>query len=123
MKNKLLFVSFLFLLACNTRKNEEMGNEKLNLLAEKYARLGLNIGQYDPDFADAYYGPDSLKPLARQTSFPKDSFLSEVAALKASLQQISNETKDDTVRIRANWITQQLTAFSRRIKSGNFARC
>jgi hypothetical protein len=116
MKNKLLFVSFLFLLSCTTRKNEETGNEKLNLLAEKYVRLGLNIGQYDPDFVDAYYGPDSLKPVAKQATFPKDTFLAAIDALKASLQQVSNESKNDTIRIRANWITQQLIAFSRRIK-------
>lgn len=116
MSNKLLLVSFLFLLACNARKNEDTGNNKLNLLAEKYVRLGLSIGQYDPDFVDAYYGPDSLKPAAKQASFPKDSFLLAVDALKASLQQLSGETKDDTIRIRANWITKQLTAFSRRIK-------
>ena len=36
---------------------------QLNALAVQYVRLGLTIGQYDKDFVDAYYGPDSLKPL------------------------------------------------------------
>lgn len=122
MKNKLLIVSFLWLMACNAGKNEDTGNGTLNLLAEKYVRLGLDIGQYDPDFVDAYYGPDSLKPASRQTTFPKDSFLTQVDALKASLQQVADESKNDTVRIRAAWIMKQLTAFSRRIKifSGSY---
>ncbi|HEY9258767.1 hypothetical protein [Chitinophaga sp.] len=124
MKQQLLLLAVLFLFSCNTRKNEDTGNKQLNVLAEKYVRLGLSIGQYDPDFVDAYYGPDSLKPTAgRQSTFPKDNFLGAVDSLKASLQQLSTETKDDTVRIRSQWIMRQLTAFSRRIKifSGEYS--
>ncbi|MCW3466120.1 hypothetical protein [Chitinophaga nivalis] len=123
MKNKLLFVSVLFLFACNTRKSDNTGQHPLHLLAEKYVRLGLNIGQYDPDFVDAYYGPDSLKPLTRQATFPKDSFQTEITALKAALQQVADTTQTDTIRIRANWMRRQLTAFSRRIKifSGEYS--
>ncbi|NSL85875.1 hypothetical protein ECE50_003465 [Chitinophaga sp. Mgbs1] len=116
MKNRLLLASFLFLFACNTRQQEDTSSKTLHRIAEDYVRLGLAIGQYDPDFVDAYYGPDSLKPVSRQASFPKDSFLTAVAAMKTSLQEIAAATKEDTVRIRANWITKQLTAFSRRIK-------
>ena len=116
MKYPLLLLSVLLLLSCNARKDEATGQQQLNTLAEKYVRLGLNIGQYDADFVDAYYGPDSLKPVSKQNTFPKDSFLAAVDSLKASLQQLSANTKDDTIRIRAQWITRQLTAFSRRIK-------
>jgi hypothetical protein len=117
MKYSLLFLAALFFLACNTGGSDHSEKKQLNALAEKYVRLGLNIGQYDPDFVDAYYGPGSLKPfVARQAAFPKDSFLSAVDLLKTQLYQLSNESKDDTVRIRAQWIARQLTAFSRRIK-------
>ncbi|MBS0030655.1 hypothetical protein ACTJJ0_24340 [Chitinophaga sp. 22321] len=112
-KQLLLLLPVLLILSCTARKEE---SASLNDLAEKYVRLGLAIGQYDTDFVDAYYGPDSLKPVSKQSTFPKDSFLTEVAALKKSLQQIAAETKNDTVRTRTNWITQQLAAFGRRIK-------
>lgn len=72
MKQQLLLLSVLFLFSCNAHKNEDTGNKQLNALAEKYVRLGLSIGQYDTDFVDAYYGPDSLKPVtSRQNTFPK----------------------------------------------------
>jgi hypothetical protein len=86
-------------------------------------RLGLNIGQYDPDFVDAYYGPDSLKPKAGKAwhVFPKDSLLNSVAGLKNKLNEISTQLSD-TGKIRAGWMSQQLTAFDRRIRvfSGEF---
>lgn len=34
----------------------------LDALAEKYVKLALQVGQYDADFIDAYYGPDEWKP-------------------------------------------------------------
>ncbi|WP_212005159.1 hypothetical protein [Chitinophaga sp. HK235] len=122
MKNTLRLLPLILIFACNTGPTKDTGKKQLDLLAQKYVRLGLNIGQYDPDFVDAYYGPDSLKPASKQGSFPKDSFLAEVDALKKALQDISGATDNDTIRIRANWITQQLTAFSRRIRifSGEF---
>ncbi|OYZ32594.1 MAG: hypothetical protein B7X86_03265 [Sphingobacteriales bacterium 17-39-43] len=100
----------------NTRDNE------LNSLAEQYVQLGLNIGQYDPDFVDAYYGPDSLKPKTDTLAiFPKDSLLNSVAGLKSKLNEITSELSD-TGKIRAGWMSQQLTAFDRRIRifSGEF---
>ena len=50
----------LFLLSC-AKKEQKTEAHQLNYLAENYVRLGLTIGQYDADFVDAYYGPDSLK--------------------------------------------------------------
>ena len=62
------------MLSCS--KNAENEQKKLNLLACEYVRLGLTIGQYDADFVDAYYGPDSLKPTTpKKDFFPKDSLI------------------------------------------------
>lgn len=104
------------LVACSNKKTNTDAAD-LNALAEKYVRLGLVIGQYDGDFVDAYYGPDSLKPAGPKAAvFPKDSLIKAVGDLKASLTAIANSTANDTLRNRANWIGSQLTAFERRIK-------
>lgn len=102
--------------SCSDKKaNDDVAD--LNVLAEKYVRLGLAIGQYDADFVDAYYGPDSLKPTGTKGAvFPKDSLIKAVADLKASLTAIANTLTNDTLRNRASWIGSQLTAFERRIK-------
>lgn len=89
---------------------------KLDTLATQYVRLGLTIGQYDADFVDAYYGPDSLKPTAApQAAFPKDSLL---AATNNLIQQLNvfDSTANDTLAKRAAWIQAQLKAFARRIR-------
>jgi hypothetical protein len=106
----------LFLFSCTQKKQNNEAAE-LNQLAEKYVRIGLAIGQYDGDFVDAYYGPDSLKPADPKAAvFPKDSLLKATAELKAAFTKMAASTTNDTLRTRANWIGSQLTAFERRIK-------
>jgi hypothetical protein len=124
--NKIFFIlgTTLFLFSC-TQKKENNEAAELNQLAEKYVRLGLTIGQYDGDFVDAYYGPDSLKPVAQKAAvFPKDSLLKAAAEMKTAFNTIASSTTNDTLRTRANWISSQLTAFERRIKifSGQLSR-
>ena len=121
---KYLFFSLPVLLACG--QQQKVGNnpaQAINVLAEKYVRLGLTIGQYDADFVDAYYGPDSLKPAGKSAVFPKDSLLAAVESLQNALKPFADSDTSDTLRNRANWLHEQLTAFKRRIKifSGELA--
>src|SRR5688572_30672539 len=111
------FAILLSLLSCGrSDKNALDGESQLNALATQYVRLGLRIGQYDKDFVDAYYGPDSLKPLGpASTVFPKDSFLMEVNLLTNELSSFHTNT-NDTLATRAKWIGAQLKAFERRVK-------
>lgn len=115
MKKIFYFLFILFLVSC--KEQSVTGTEKINRLAQQYVRLGLTIGQYDKDFVDAYYGPDSLQPKTLQAAvFPKDSLLASVDRLSGELQAFIAEEKNDTLDARANWISGQLTAFGRRIK-------
>lgn len=112
--NLLIIIPLILIMSCS--KKIDTKDRELNALAEDYVRLGLNIGQYDPDFVDAYYGPDSLKPKAGKADvFPKDSLLNSVAGLKNKIKEISTQLSD-TGKIRAGWMSQQLTAFDRRIR-------
>jgi hypothetical protein len=114
---KVVYSFLLVLIVSCSQKATDTDNKEivLNNLAEQYVRLGLTIGQYDLDFVDAYYGPDSLKPIATpQASFPKDSLLSAVSNLATKLKTFE-EASPDTLAKRAAWIRQQLTAFDKRI--------
>ncbi|MBC7936179.1 MAG: hypothetical protein H7Y86_12590 [Rhizobacter sp.] len=114
----IILASLLF--GCNEKKETSTSTLELNRLAEQYVRLGLNIGQYDADFVDAYYGPDSLKPDPKDslllTVFPKDSLLTTAATLQTAFNHIISAAVDDTIKNRAKWMNSQLTAFIRRIK-------
>lgn len=124
------YILYLFMVCCFLSCAEASGPGKVNTSgspdreAEAYVRLGLAIGQYDPDFVDAYYGPDSLKPVAPVNAvFPKDSFLRAVNLLSERLSRYETSKIQDTAAMRAGWLRSQLTAFSRRIKifSGEYA--
>jgi hypothetical protein len=110
-------LALLYFISCTEKKKDNSNDTtQLNALAEQYVRLGLSIGQYDKDFVDAYYGPDSLKPtLAAAAVFPKDSFLKAVNVLSAELK-IFDSNANDTIVKRSAWLRSQLTAFERRIK-------
>lgn len=115
---QLLIASILLLVLFTSCNKKKAPNDALDTLAEKYVRLGLTIGQYDVDFVDAYYGPDSLKPsTAAALVMPKDSLLKAVENLKQEFIVFANQPElHDTLKLRANWMVGQLVAFGRRIK-------
>jgi hypothetical protein len=113
---KKIYVLFLLVIIASCTSQNTRTN--FNTIAENYVRLALTIGQYDADFVDAYYGPDSLKPSAQKDSvFPSDSLLIAVKNLQEQLQPFMDTLKQDSNRVRARWINNQLTAFSERIRS------
>ncbi|HEY3385051.1 MAG TPA: hypothetical protein VGK46_01000 [Saprospiraceae bacterium] len=123
-KNLLFVFSLMFFLWSSCKQQSTTTEpEDLNHLAEQYVRLALVIGQYDEPFVDAYYGPDSLKPITPKTAvFPKDSILNEVRLLKAKVDQIALTDSTAADGQRAGWIADQLISFDRRIRifSGEF---
>ncbi|WP_184549672.1 hypothetical protein [Mucilaginibacter sp. FT3.2] len=117
MKNILLYLPIFFMLSCQHGPAAQQENKKLNSLAVEYVKLGLNIGQYDTDFVDAYYGPDSLKPKQPPAKeFPKDSLLANTNILMNELKVISTNSQIDSNKLRADWMINQLVAFGRRIR-------
>ena len=107
----------LFILSCKQNIATNPETIKLNSLACDYVTLGLTIGQYDKDFVDAYYGPDSLKPkMAPGEVFPKDSLLASVNSLMNDLKIVADGAEIDSNRMRADWMYNQLLAFGRRIR-------
>ncbi|WP_460472690.1 hypothetical protein [Emticicia fontis] len=116
---KKVFFSLMILCAIGCKEKTSQTDDahaKLNQLAERYIRLGLTIGQYDTDFVDAYYGPDSLKPKTPpKATFPKDSLLPAVNNLIGELIEFNKTVENDTLAKRAKWMSSQLVAFGRRI--------
>jgi hypothetical protein len=112
MKNLLLLL--ITLSACQTNQNTK---PTLDKLATEYVRLGLEIGQQDSDFVDAFYGPDSLKPeSAEYEYFPKDLFLGKIEKLQSKLIEYIDNEKDTTNRKRGKYIQAQLDAYAERVR-------
>src|SRR5215208_5384951 len=55
-----ILVSGLLASACH--RSPDITPAAMNTIAEQYVRLTLQVGQHDPDYVDAYYGPPEWKP-------------------------------------------------------------
>ncbi|GAB3536150.1 hypothetical protein GCM10027443_26020 [Pontibacter brevis] len=68
----------------------------MDALAEQYVKTLLQIGQYDSDFVDAYYGPEEWKPTAAPAdTFPGTTLLQELRLVQQGL------TAQDTAGLSA----------------------
>jgi hypothetical protein len=55
--------------------------DPMNAVAERYARLVLALGQHDPDYVDAFYGPAEWKTQAEKEKKSLDAIGAEAAKL------------------------------------------
>ena len=79
----------------------------MNMLAERYVRLVLAVGQHDPDYVDAYYGPPEWRKEAEAQKLP----LGEIAARASVLADAIAATKpavtaDEMTQLRYQYLTQ-----------------
>lgn len=59
----------------------------LDAAAQSYVQLVLAIGQHDPGYVDAYYGPPQLRP--EGAPVPLDSLLAQACALHDTLRDLA----------------------------------
>ena len=65
------------------------GADPVNAVAEKYAHLVLALGQHDPDYVDAFYGPAEWKTDAEQKKQSLDAIAAEGKELSGKLKEIN----------------------------------
>ena len=87
---RLLLILILLGATASTRGQTPSTNE----IAERYVRLVLALGQHDPDYVDAYYGPAEWKTAAEKEKKPLPEIRDEAAKLSRALAQVS-QPKDE----------------------------
>jgi len=85
---------------------------KVNEIAEAYVKLVLAMGQHDPDYVDAYYGPPEWK---KQAEKPLDAIAPEAAKLRDQLSKIPKPA-DRMEQLRNAYLTKQLSALETRVR-------
>ena len=85
----------------------------MDSLAEQYVRLTLAVGQHDPDYVDAYYGPAEWKPGEQKSSL--DEISRRVAELQSQLSTVQ-AASDAMVELRRQYLTKQISAMAARIR-------
>lgn len=90
----------------------------MNKIAEEYVKLALNIGQYDKDFIDAYYGPSEWKTKADSSSFNQEVYAklnSKVNSLLDQMEALGVYNATELEKLRYRYLYKQLLACKTRI--------
>ncbi len=101
-----LYVIFLFFnTAAAQRKIITM-----NDIAAQYVRLILDIGQHDPDFVDAYYGPKEWQDASKKTKYELTALKDRADAIMMRLKRVRVSKKDKSSLLRKTYLHKQLSA-------------
>jgi hypothetical protein len=87
----------------------------LDPLAERYVRLVLALGQHDPNFVDAYYGPPQWAEEARSQPATLEELGARAATLAAALEA-ATAPDDELGALRHRFLTRQLGALRARVR-------
>lgn len=82
--------------------------------AESYVKLVLAVGQHDPDYVDAFYGPPEWKVQAEAAKRPLADLRAEAERLVADLQGMP-APGDEMERLRHQYLTRQLQSMVARL--------
>ena len=107
MKKYLVIILVLIIISCKSNSN----SPSIDVIAEDYVKLVLEIGQYDNTFVDAYFGPEEWKPIApKAKTLPQDDFVQRANTLISQCEALLtlNEPKLEVARI--NMLKKQLIA-------------
>lgn len=122
--NKIIFILAIgfTLISCSERKETIIQSDlelKMNNIAEDYVKLVLNIGQYGPDFVDAFYGPkewrDSLKLNLPFDSTAYISLSSKTDELLNELESLGEYKANELETLRFRYLYKQLLACKTKI--------
>ena len=82
--------------------------------AERYVRLGLELGEYDKDYVDAYLGPKEWAETAKKNLRSKDELADAIAMLLSDLNKFSST--DSALMIRHGALLGNVRAMDTRIR-------
>ena len=112
-KASLWTLLLLFFIACTPTDQTSDQPTAMDDIAERYVKLMLEIGQYDSDFVDAYYGPEEWKPEAKKDTFPSGDFIERANSLISQIQSVEGD-KD-----RKFMLVKQLIAARTKVETIN----
>lgn len=110
----LVLISLTFLFSCHHQGKPN--EETIDDVAEEYVKLCLEIGLYDNEFVDAYYGPKkwNSSKVAKEL-FPYQELKWKANELVHRMELIDPNTCDSDLKLRRNFLFKQLHAVSTRL--------
>src|SRR6476646_1568284 len=92
--------------------------DAMNAVAEQYAHLVLALGQHDPDYVDAFYGPREWKTQVEKEKKSLDAIGAEAAELSATLAKTPDAATsgDEMLKLRREYLQKQISALAARVR-------
>jgi hypothetical protein len=88
------------------------GRSVMDSVAQQYVRLVLAVGQHDPDYVDAYYGPPEWKQEADSSKLELTAIADRAGQLRKELQGARPGTTGpdaELSRLRFDYLDRQLS--------------
>ena len=87
----------------------------LDEIAEQYVRLILDIGQHDPDYVDAYYGPKEWQDASKKMKPQLTALEDRTEAIIKRLKRVRVPQKNTALSLRKTYLQKQLSAAAAKI--------
>jgi hypothetical protein len=88
----------------------------LSSVAESYVKLVLSIGEHDPDYVDAYFGPPVWRAEVKSAAASLESLHSSARLLLEKLGEPKEPLNEEIVRLRHQYLSQQIRSALSRIE-------
>jgi hypothetical protein len=88
----------------------------MDTIAEDYVRLALALGEHDPLYVDAYYGPAGWQAVAKTEKKPLGEVEGETAPLLAQLAKLDLSREEEMVRLRRDYLAKAIASLAARAR-------
>lgn len=113
MKNTFLVLICLLLANCSTK----LKPDSIEVIAEEYVRLVLQVGQYDSAVVDAYFGPEEWKPNEQKAAiFPEETLVNSANDLLSKCKTLLDSKSPNLNIRRVEMLQKQLIALRTKVQ-------
>ena len=108
---KLTSAIFFLIAIIGCKSPDRIQNKTLDDIANQYVKLTLQIGQYDADLIDAYYGPEKWKPASKDDkTLPYEELKWQATELINQISAIDDVGFSNIELLRFQFLNKQLQA-------------
>src|SRR6516162_2825777 len=114
MRRLFVFVLWGFLMSSGVAR----ATDEMNAVAERYTHLVLSLGQHDPDYLDAFYGPPEWNTQAEKEKKSLEAIGAEAGELSATLAKTPDPATsgDELLKLRREYLQKQISALAARVR-------
>lgn len=87
----------------------------MNTIAEQYVKLVLAVGQHDPDYVDAYHGPEQWLNEVTASKPPLQDILESTRRTLEDLRSLAPNGTDELTALRRSYLERQLESVAARV--------